>query len=84
MTIDRPFYPHELNDPDLHWLLEVYRERNPKYSVVDSSGLPVLLVKSDVTDLTEHLETITTQPSNSAPPKNLPVPTTSIKGVSRS
>lgn len=41
----RPIYPHELSDPDFQWLINSYRESRPGVAVVDSTCLPLVLVK---------------------------------------
>ncbi len=43
----RPIYPHELSDPDFQWLLNSYRESRPGVALVDSTCLPLVLVKID-------------------------------------
>ena len=40
----RPIYVYELSDPDFSWLLTTFKESNPGYVAVESSGLPVVLV----------------------------------------
>ena len=40
----RPIYVYELSDPDFSWLLTTFKESNPGYIAVESSGLPVVLV----------------------------------------
>jgi hypothetical protein len=40
----RPVYPHELNDPDMQWLLSTYRESHPHTIMVEISCLPVTLI----------------------------------------
>jgi len=41
----RPVYPHELEDPDFSWLLNSFRENNPECTVVESSCLPIVIIR---------------------------------------
>jgi len=40
----RPIYSHEVLDPDFQWLLQNYAENHPNAIVLDSTGLPVVIV----------------------------------------
>lgn len=40
----RGIFAHELNDPDFIWLLSNYKESNPHSTVLDSPGLPVMVL----------------------------------------
>jgi len=42
----RPLYPYELGDPDFSWLLMSFQENNPDWLMVESTSLPVVLIKS--------------------------------------
>ena len=41
----RPIYPHELSDPDFQWLINSYKESRSGLAVVDSTCLPLVIVK---------------------------------------
>jgi hypothetical protein len=41
----RPIYPHELSDPDFQWLINSYKESRPGLALVDSTCLPLVIVK---------------------------------------
>ena len=41
----RPVYPHELGDADFAWLINSFREKNAHCAIVESSCLPVVLLK---------------------------------------
>ena len=43
----RPIYSHEVLDPDFQWLLQNYAENHPNAIVLDSTGLPVVIVLGD-------------------------------------
>ncbi len=43
----RPIYPHELADADFSWLMNSFRENNPHCAVVESSCLPVVLIRCE-------------------------------------
>ncbi len=43
----RPVYPHELSDSDFSWLINSYRENNPHAVLVESSCLPLVLIKGE-------------------------------------
>jgi len=43
----RPIYSHEVLDPDFQWLLQNYSENHPNAIVLDSTGLPVVIVLGD-------------------------------------
>ena len=43
----RPVYPHELADSDFSWLINSYRENNPQAVLIESSCLPLILIKDD-------------------------------------
>jgi len=40
----RPLYPYELTDADFSWLMHTFQEHNPKYTVVEVSCLPIVLL----------------------------------------
>lgn len=40
----RPVYPYELADPDFCWLVTNFQDRNPNYSSVETSSLPVVFI----------------------------------------
>jgi len=44
----RPVYPHELNDPDINWLISNYKELHPSCLVMESGMLPVVLIGAKV------------------------------------
>ena len=44
IPMGRPIYVYELSDPDFSWLLTTFKESNPGYIAVESSGLPVVLI----------------------------------------
>ncbi len=54
----RPIYNYELTDPDFSWLVNSYKENNPKYSFVDTSGVPISFIKLEksleIKELTEE------------------------------
>ena len=41
----RPVYPYELSDPDMSWLVNNFKENNPNYIAVESTCLPIVLIK---------------------------------------
>jgi len=41
----RAIYNHEVTDPDYSWLISHFREKNPKYVLVDVTGSPLVLVE---------------------------------------
>lgn len=43
----RPIYPYELGDQDFSWLITTYQESHPGYIMVDSIGVPLVLIKVD-------------------------------------
>lgn len=40
----RPFYPHEIEDPDLDWLVSNFLYEKPGYMPVESGVLPLILL----------------------------------------
>ncbi|MCB0320102.1 MAG: hypothetical protein KDD60_04195 [Bdellovibrionales bacterium] len=40
----RAVYPYEMGDPDFAWLLEMFREKNPGFCVIEETCLPVVLI----------------------------------------
>lgn len=40
----RPFYPHEVQDPDLDWLITNFLSDRPGYYVVEAGMLPMVLL----------------------------------------
>lgn len=40
----RPFYPHEIEDPDLDWLISNFLYERPGYVPVESGILPLILI----------------------------------------
>jgi hypothetical protein len=40
----RPFYPHEVDDPDLDWLVSNFLFERPDYLPVESGMLPLVLL----------------------------------------
>ena len=43
----RPIYNYELTDPDFSWLINSYKENNPKFAFVDTSGVPISFIKTE-------------------------------------
>lgn len=43
----RPIYPYELGDQDFSWLITTFQESHPGYIMVDSIGVPLVLIKVD-------------------------------------
>ena len=41
----RAFYPYELQDPDLEWLLDMFFEFNGEHFLVQQDQLPLVLIK---------------------------------------
>jgi hypothetical protein len=41
----RPIFPYELGDPDFSWLLSTFQEKHPDYVLIDSNGVPLVLVQ---------------------------------------
>ena len=44
VTMGRPFYPHEADDPDLDWLVSNFLCERPSYLPVESGSLPLVLL----------------------------------------
>ena len=40
----RPFYSHELDDPDLDWLVSNFLDERPDFITVDVGTLPLILM----------------------------------------
>jgi len=40
----RPFYPHEVDDPDLDWLVSNFLFERPDYIPVEAGFLPLVLM----------------------------------------
>ena len=51
----RPVYPHELSDSDFSWLINNYRESHPQITVIESSCLPVVLIRDESVKTTEDV-----------------------------
>lgn len=51
----RPFYPSEVDDPDLDWLVSNFLIERPDYLPVETGSLPLLLIPL-VTDKTAGFE----------------------------
>ena len=47
----RPIYQYEMADADFSWLLNSFQEANPHYVLVDSSCLPLVLIKLSETEM---------------------------------
>ena len=60
----RPMYPHELSDPDFSWLINSFRENNPNCTVIESSCLPIVLIRDGAVPAPE--QTIDTPPTPAA------------------
>lgn len=41
----RAIFSYELGDPDFSWLLSTFQEAHPDYFMVDSTCLPLVLIK---------------------------------------
>lgn len=67
----RPIYPHELSDPDFQWLINSYKESRPGLAVVDSTCLPLVIVKLEeeveVADIDEPALTTVPMTSDQSP-----------------
>lgn len=46
----RPIFPYELGDQDFSWLITTFQENHPGYVMVDSIGVPLVLIKIDSHD----------------------------------
>lgn len=46
----RPIYSHEMGDPDFFWLISSFRESHPQYSLLESGGLPLVLIYEEKQD----------------------------------
>lgn len=46
----RPIFPYELGDQDFSWLITTFQENHPGYVMVDSIGVPLVLLKLDERD----------------------------------
>lgn len=42
--MSRAFYSHEIDDPDLDWLITTFLSERPNYMPVDSASLPIVLI----------------------------------------
>lgn len=51
----RPVYPYELSDPDMSWLVNNFRENNANYIAVESTCLPVVLIKISDSNIPSEL-----------------------------
>lgn len=40
----RPFYPNEVDDPDLDWLISNFLSERPDFLPVESGFLPLILI----------------------------------------
>ena len=40
----RAFYPHEVDDPDLEWLVTTFLGEQPNYIPVEAGPLPIILL----------------------------------------
>lgn len=52
----RPIYNHELCDPDFSWLISSFKENNPNFAFIDSSGIPVVFIASHTLEIKECSE----------------------------
>ena len=43
----RAFYPHEVDDPDLDWLVTNFLYERPHFLPVETSLLPLVLIPSE-------------------------------------
>jgi hypothetical protein len=44
LTMGRPFYPHEADDPDLDWLVSNFLYDRPDFIPVETGMLPLVLL----------------------------------------
>jgi hypothetical protein len=44
----RAVYQHELQEQDFSWLIQRFQEANPEYVMVESTALPIVLLKSEL------------------------------------
>ncbi len=44
VTMARPFYPNEADDPDLDWLVSNFLYERPDYLPVEAGMLPLVLI----------------------------------------
>ncbi len=54
----RPFYPHEIEDPDLDWLVSNFLYERPGFVPVESGSLPLILIPFNEIPEKEELEDI--------------------------
>ena len=50
----RPIFPYELGDQDFSWLITTFQETHPGYVMVDSIGVPLVLIKVESQDKVLH------------------------------
>jgi hypothetical protein len=51
--MDRAFYSHESQDPDLQWLLVTFKERRPHYRLIENQGCHLILFQLEGVELNE-------------------------------
>ena len=69
----RPVYPHELGDADFSWLVNSFRENNPDFTIVESSCLPVVLIKDGIPKANLHSDEMPVLPADLTDPDALDV-----------
>ena len=49
----RAFYPHEMEDPDLDWLVSNFLYERPEFLPIESSTMPLILIPyfEEISDL---------------------------------
>lgn len=52
----RPFYPHEIEDPDLDWLVSNFLYERPAFVPVEAGALPLILIPFNETSEKEKEE----------------------------
>lgn len=57
----RPIYNYELSDPDFSWLINSYKENNPRYAFVDASGIPISFITAEKTTTIKEATEIPTE-----------------------
>ena len=51
----RPVFPYELADPDFCWLVTNFLDRNPQYTSIETSSLPVVFIGPGSTEEKEEV-----------------------------
>ena len=51
----RPVFPYELADPDFCWLVTNFQDRNPQYTSIETSSLPVVFIGQACTEEKEEV-----------------------------